>query len=59
MQNAYTWLTGKGIESESDYGYKAVNQTCKYNKSLDVFTNVTGYTMIGSNQNALTNATVK
>jgi cathepsin L len=39
MDNAFKYTQKYGIESEANYGYKAVDGSCKYNASKVVFKN--------------------
>lgn len=52
MDYGFEYLKGKKIERETDYPYKAVDQTCSHDESKGV-TAVTGYVDVDTNEAAL------
>lgn len=52
MPNAFTYAIKNGMETEDDYPYKGVDQTCKYDKSKVKY-HFSKWTMIDDNEDAM------
>jgi C1A family cysteine protease len=53
MDNAFTYIEGKGIETEADYKYKAVDGKCAYAASKKTAVALTGFTDVAVSDAAL------
>lgn len=58
MQNAFEYVQDNGIESEGDYQYYGVDQTCQFDSSRSVF-RATGYVNVPQSESALKDAVGK
>lgn len=58
MQNAFEYVQNSGIESERDYPYQAVDQSCQFSSSKSVF-KATGYVNVPQSESSLLDAVGK